>query len=65
MWLWDTSASVHNMVYSNSVSTCTRHLLKGQCHEMDIFLNVKSVLSMYDLMVFKFFQKLFTNIYNY
>jgi hypothetical protein len=38
---WDAGASVHNMVYSNSVSTCTRHPLKGQCREMDIFLKVQ------------------------
>jgi hypothetical protein len=41
-------------------------LLKGQCYEMDIFLCLLlSVLSVYALMVFKVFQKLFTILYNY
>jgi hypothetical protein len=42
--------------------------LKGQCHEMDIvFEGLNSLIStsVYALMVFKVFQKLFTNIYNY
>jgi hypothetical protein len=35
-------------------------LLKGQCHEMDIFI---STLSVHALMVSKIFQKLFATLY--
>jgi hypothetical protein len=42
---------------------------KEQCHEMDIFWRPKHFnqyfLFTYALMVFKFFQKLFTTLYNY
>ncbi len=43
--------------------------LKGQCHEMDIFGKFKPfnqhLPSVYALMVFNDFKKLFTSLYNY
>jgi hypothetical protein len=36
------------------------YLVKGQCHEIDIFVEGLNILSDYALMVFKVFQRLFT-----
>ncbi len=44
--------------------------LSGQCHEMDYFFEglniyITSVLSVYAMMVFNAFYKLFTTVFNY
>ncbi len=74
---WQISTPKHILLYRYRYLFFTvfvgSSFLKGQCHERDgyyfeglnIVISTGTVLSVYALVVFKVFQKLFTTLYNY